>query len=812
MPDDNDQVEISAATFPQRSIIDGAPGTSNPTTEATQRQDGPNYFRDSENVLFHFIKDVLRHEVANNEAVLHLSTIGQLSRTTQTHATVMHQFLEQPEKPGEVVCRIAFTTDHIFRVTFASSVSQLNDIDDAQSSLPKDSRMITQDLVRQKLGVSEHEDVLILSTSVIEIRVQQRPFNLQAYWRGSKIPFWSQRRTDLFTGDIVPTATVSHEGRHAMFEAFTLKSGEQLYGLGERFDSVNRNGRKVDFVNHDAIGTSNTRTYINVPFFWSSAGFGCFVNHIARTEFDMAVSEQGTVGFGTEEQHLDYFVIPGHSPKDIIARYTQDLTGTAPVLPIWTYGLWLSRNSYQSWDVVDRIVEKCNNLKIPVDTLHLDTFWFKQNWNPDYNFDEKRFAEPEAQMSKYKNDGLHISLWSYNCAPPRNDNEVYMEGLDRGFFATKSADNSELYAFPEGTRGTWTDDATIDFSDSKAADWYAAKMARLVKQGASAIKTDFADCVPPHAHYQNIAGRRFQNLYSLAYTSSVYRAIKSADSDAIIWARPGTAGSQRYPVHWGGDSQCSWSGLQGTLKASLSIGLSGFSYHSHDIGGFIGKPTPELYIRWAQFGLLSSHSRSHGAGDENGREPWFFGDEAVDIFRKFANLKYALLPYIVGQAAVGAPIGLPLVRAMVLEFPDDRACWSCEEQYMFGEWLLMAPILESRDVSSEKQVYLPKGVWYDFWTKERTESVGAWIKVHDTPLDSIPIWVKEGALISVAQPQLRTWNTIGKLDKIELYGVEGRTGSIKHREGPTAFDIDLQTDKITGAKHLVDEHTKLVRF
>ena len=639
MPDDNNQVEISAATFPQRSIIDGTPGTSNPTTEATQRQDGPNYFRDSENVLFHFTKDVLRHEVVNNEAILYLSTMGQLSRTTQTHATVMHQFLEQPETIGEIVCRIAFTTDHVFRVTFASSVSQLTNIDDGQSSLPKDSRMIAQDLVRQMLGVSEHEDVLMLSTSAIEIRVQQRPFNLQAHWKGSKTPFWSRRQTDLFTGDIVPTATVSHEGRHAMFEAFALKSGEQIYGLGERFDSVTRNGRKVDFVNHDAIGTSNTRTYINVPFFWSSAGYGCFINHTARTEFDMAVSEQGTVGFGTEEQYLDYFVIPGHTPKDIIARYTQDLTGTAPILPIWTYGLWLSRNSYQSWDVVDQIIGKCNDLKIPVDTLHLDTFWFKQNWNPDYNFDEKRFAEPEAKLSEYKNDGLHISLWSYNCAPPRNDNEVYMEGLERRFFATKSADNSELYAFPEGTRGTWTDDATIDFSDSKAADWYAAKMARLVKQGASAIKTDFADCVPPQAHYQNIAGRRFQNLYSLAYTSSVYRAIKSANPDAIIWARPGTAGSQRYPVHWGGDSQCSWSGLQGTLKASLSIGLSGFSYHSHDIGGFIGKPTPELYIRWAQFGLLSSHSRSHGAGDENGREPWFFGDEAVDIFRKVRELE-----------------------------------------------------------------------------------------------------------------------------------------------------------------------------
>lgn len=809
---DQDDDFTSAAAFPQRSIIDGPPGTSNPTTEATQRQDGPNFFRDCENVLFHFSKDVIRHEIKSDEVLIHLSTIGQLNRTTQTHNTVMHQFLEQPETTGELVCCIRFVSDHLFRISFAPDVTKLTEIVDDAEFPPAESRMIPHKLKSISFQAEEMSEHLILHTSALELRISRQPFNIQAHWKGNSSPFWSQRRSDLFTSDIVPTAMVEHNDRHGAFEAFALRSSEQIYGLGERFDSVARNGRKTDFVNHDAIGTSNTRTYINVPFFWSTAGYGCFVNHTARTEFDVAVSEQGTVGFGVEEEYLDYFVVAGQTPKDILARYTQCLTGVSPTLPVWTYGLWLSRNSYQSWDVVDQIINKCNELQIPVDTLHLDTFWFEQNWNPDYKFDKKRFAKPEEKMAGYKKDGLHISLWSYNCAPPRDDNEVYVQGLKGGFFVTQSADSKELYAYPKGTRGTWTDDATIDFSNPEAVRWYTAKMAHLIKQGASAVKTDFGDCVPPHAHYQNIAGRRLQNLYALIYTSSIYRAIKSADPDSIIWARPGTAGSQRYPVHWGGDSQCSWSGLQGTLKASLSIGLSGFSYHSHDIGGFIGKPTPELYVRWAQFGLLSSHSRSHGAGDENGREPWFFGEEAINIFRKFANLKYSLLPYIVEQARLGAPKGLPVVRAMLLEFPDDRSCWTCEEQYMFGGWLLVAPILESRDVSAEKHVYLPKGRWYDFWTKEARSSNGEWIVVRDTPLDSVPIWVKDGAVIPFAKETLRTWNRIGGIDRVEVYGVMESVGSISHGKDETLFEIDLREGKLSGPANLAESNARLVRY
>lgn len=342
---------------------------------------------------------------------------------------------------------------------------------------------------------------------------------------------------------------------------------------------------------------------------------------------------------------MDYFIIQGQQPKDILQQYANDLTGTAPIPPVWAFGLWFSRNSYQNWGVVDDVLQKASELEIPVDVVHLDTAWFQVDWNPDLLFGD-RFPEPEKKMASLKARGVRVSLWQYNFVPPQENNRLFVEARDGGFVGMKTNPDgtrgSELFSYPTDTTGWRTDDCVIDFSNPAAAAWYGEKIKHLIRQGASAIKTDFGDCISPDAHYLNIAGRRFQNLYSLVYNAVIRKAVTSVNEDTAQWARSGTAGSQRYPVHWGGDSQCSFSALQGSLRATLSIGLSGFPYFSHDIGGFIGKPTPELYVRWAQLAMFSSHTRSHGAGDDNGREPWYFGDRAVEIFRKFVTLRYVL--------------------------------------------------------------------------------------------------------------------------------------------------------------------------
>ena len=768
----------------------------NPTTELTQRAAGPNYFRDGENVQFMRAESVKSHGF--NDGVLHLQvrSAEYTNRTAQTHDSVMHQFIEQKDSFGAFDLKIQFFTEDIFRVQFADQLATLDALKDEPLFPPPEARMLIGKRKHIDVQFEDGPEEMHLRSTNIKLRIQRKPFQLKAYKLGCPTPFWRQRLSDLFTSDAIPTSIASHDGRRATFEAFTLDPNEALFGLGERFDAVGRRGRPVDFVNHDAIGTSNPRSYINVPFFWSTNGYGCFVNSHARTEWDMGMSESGTVGFSTEETFMDYFIVEGQTPAEILGRYTRNLTGTAPLPPIWSFGLWLSRNSYQSWSVVDEVVSKCKEHKIPLDTVHLDTAWFKEDWNADLIFSKERFANHEQKMASLLKEGIHVSLWQYTFIPPREDNSLFVEARDGGYLGMKRLEDgsrgSRLFTYPEDTTGWRVDDAVIDFSNPKAVAWYGDKISSLIEQGASAIKTDFGDCIPPDAHYENIEGRRFQNLYSLAYNATIHAAISKVKNDTVLWARSGTAGSQRYPLHWGGDSQCSWSALQGSLRATLSVGLSGFAYHSHDIGGFIGKPSPELYVRWAQLVLMSSHSRSHGAGDENGREPWFFGDRAVDIFRKFTRMRYnssallqvivskhanstffiryQLLPYIISQAKHGGALGLPLVRAMILEYPQDRNCWSIETQYHFGSDLLIAPVLTAAEDCATQDVYLPAGTWFDFWTKEKTTSRGEWITRGAPALDTMPIWVRGGAMIAWAEERERTFNSVGKIQRIELYG------------------------------------------
>ena len=483
---------------------------------------------------------------------------------------------------------------------------------------------------------------------------------------------------------------------------------------------------------------------------------------------------------------MDYFILSGPSPKRILQRYTHDLTGTAPVPPVWSFGLWLSRNSYQTWEVVDEIVKRADEYDLPFDVIHLDTAWFQEDWNPDLKFGD-RFPEPEKHMAALMEKGIRTSLWQYNFVPPREDNCLYVEARDNDFLGhaikPDGSRSNDFHYYAQDTTGWKTDDLVIDFSNPRAVQWYGEKIQHLIKQGASAIKTDFGDCIPPEASYLNIEGRRFHNLYSLIYNAAVRKHVLQVSDDTAQWARAGTAGSQRYPVHWGGDSQCSWSALQGSLRATLSIGLSGFTFFSHDLGGFIGKPTPELYIRWAQLAAFSSHVRSHGAGDDNGREPWYFGNEAVKIVGAFMRQRYRMLPYIVEQANLASRMGLPMVRSLVLDYPEDRNVWSIEGQYFFGLDLMVAPTLQPLAEAAKHAIYLPAGTWIGFWDKKKYVSRGEWADFDMAPLDRNHVFVKSGAILCWTAQRNRTYNNVGDVEMVELYGQRDGTWSCGDGQG-----------------------------
>ena len=308
------------------------------------------------------------------------------------------------------------------------------------------------------------------------------------------------------------------------------------------------------------------------------------------------------------------------------------------------------------------------------------------------------------------------------------------------------------------------------------------------------MKTDFGEGIPEEARYRNIDGRKFHNLYALVYNAAVAEAIREVTGEHIVWARSGTAGSQRYPLHWGGDSQCNWAGLAGTLRGALSIGLSGFPFFSHDIGGFIGRPTPELYIRWAQFGLFSSHSRCHGCGLDNSREPWSFGEEANRIFTEYARLRYRLLPYLYDQARKSSASAKPLVRALLLDYPEDRNVRHIDDQYLFGDAFLIAPVLAPLAESATRTLYLPRGTWIDYWTKESCESRGEWLE-RDIDLDTMPIYVKAGSIIPYGEEKTATHNEIGPLTRLEVYA--GADGALHYDDGEKCFTAVLADGRLT---------------
>lgn len=721
---------------------------------------GLDHFKRGNSVVFMRAGKVISSDFDGRKLSVLCETNGYLNKGVQTHETKMHQFTDI-DKKDQLNINIYIWSESIFRVCFGEK-SPLN-ID--TNFPPIEGRMLVgSPEMDVNIEYEENEKQISIKTEKIILKINKEKFCIKAYDINNKI-FWQQCRTDLFTSDIFDMSVSTKQGRTACFESFSILNQEEIFGLGERFDHVARRGKNVDFWNKDAIGTSNPRTYINVPFLFSTRGYGLFLNSSGKTEWEIGTLEASSLGFSIEDDKMDYFIIYGPSPAEILFKYST-LTGFSPVPPLWSFGLWMSRNSYTSWDVVYEVAENLRKRDIPADVLHLDTAWFEEDWNCDLKFSQERFPNPQENMKKLLNLGFRISLWQYNFIPPRENNENYQEALEKGYLVLGK--DGKPYSYPEGTIGGWIDDATIDFSKEETCKWYGDKIKDLIKMGAATIKTDFGEGIPEDGIFENVEGKMFHNLYSLVYNSVVANAIKSVTGENIVWARSGTAGSQRYPIHWGGDSQCSFAGLSGTLRAALSIGMSGFPFFSHDIGGFIGRPDSELYIRWAQLGLFSSHSRCHGAGDHNSREPWSFGEEAERIFRKYAKLRYSLMPYIYEEAIKCSKTAKPMVRALIIEYPEDRNVWYIDDQYMFGDYILIAPVLEPMEISDTRKLYLPEGVWFDYWTKEKIESKGMWIE-RKIDLDTMPMYVKGGSAISYGIDKNCTNNEIGEIVKVENY-------------------------------------------
>jgi alpha-D-xyloside xylohydrolase len=524
------------------------------------------------------------------------------------------------------------------------------------------------------------------------------------------------------------------EGQH-LREQLSLGPGEHVYGLGERFGPLVRNGQSVDVWNADA-GTSSEQAYKNVPFYLSDAGYGVLVNHPGKVSFEVGSEAVSRIQFSVADQELEYLVIYGPTPKEILRRYTA-LTGRPALPPAWSFGLWLSTSFTTDYDeaTVTSFVDGMAGRELPLSVFHFDCFWMRELHWCDFEWDPRVFPDPVGMLSRLKARGLRICLWINPYIAQRS--ALFAEGRAAGYLLRTT--DGDVWQSDQWQPGM----ALVDFTNPAAREWYASKLDSLLEQGVDCFKSDFGERIPAGgvAWFDGSDPERMHNYYAFLYNQTVFEALRKRRGEgAVVFARSATAGGQQFPVHWGGDCEATYSSMAESLRGGLSLGLSGFGYWSHDIGGFEGTPDPELFKRWVAFGLLSSHSRLHGSGSY--RVPWAFDDEAVDVLREFTTLKMRLMPYLYEVARQAHTDGVPMMRAMALEFPDDPGCAYLDRQYMLGPDLLVAPVLAA---GGEVSYYVPAGVWTSLLSGE-TVTGPRWVtETHG--VHSLPLLVRPGAVL-----------------------------------------------------------------
>jgi len=515
-------------------------------------------------------------------------------------------------------------------------------------------------------------------------------------------------------------------------EELILSVGELIYGLGERFGPLVKNGQTVDIWNADS-GTASELAYKNIPFYMSSRGYGVFINDPGNVSLEIGSEKTSRVQFSVSGEILEYFIIYGPDPKAIYERYTA-LTGRPAMPPEWSFGLWLSTSFTTSYDekTVMSFIDGMEERKIPLSVFHFDCYWMRGfNWC-DFTWDKATFPDPKGMLSRIKAKGIKICVWINPYIAQRSP--LFAQGKEGGYFLKHA--NGDVYQTDQWQAGM----AIVDFSNPGAVKWYTGHLEKLLDMGVDCFKTDFGERIPDDAVYFDSGDpERHHNFYAYLYNKAVFELLerKRGKGEACVFARSATACGQRFPLHWGGDCESTFEAMAETLRGGLSLSLSGFGFWSHDIGGFEGTPNAALFKRWLAFGLLSSHSRLHGSTSY--RVPWSVDEESAEVCRFFTELKLRLKPYILQCAREAHEKGVPVMRAMFIEFPDDPACAYLDRQYMLGPDLLVAPVFSE---SGEVTYYLPEGEWTGLISGETVKG-GCW-KTEKHGFLSLPLFARAG--------------------------------------------------------------------
>ncbi|MBN2610928.1 MAG: alpha-xylosidase [Bacteroidales bacterium] len=521
--------------------------------------------------------------------------------------------------------------------------------------------------------------------------------------------------------------------------SFYTGHDEKFAGTGERFVKTDLSGKTFLLENQDGQGVNSRRTYKNVPFYISSRLYGLFLHTSAHTKISFADISTRSVQLLAEQPLVDLFLISGDSIEEILFHYRQ-ITGFPALPPLWSFGVWMSRMTYFSADEVTTICNRLREKDYPCDVIHLDTGWFKTDWLCEWKFNPERFPEPEKFIAELKSKGFRVSLWQLPyIAYGAEQLEEAVKNRFIGISKNKQAGDGSNFSSLDYA-------GTIDFTSPKATEWYKGLLKKLLAMGVACIKTDFGETIHMDAQYENMKPELLHNIYALLYQKAAYEVTRETTGEGIIWSRAGWAGCQRYPLHWGGDAACSWDGMAGSLKGGLHLGLSGFAFWSHDVPGFHGVPDfmnsvvpDDLYVRWTQFGVFTSHIRYHGTSK---REPYEYPNIS-SIIKKWWRLRYALIPYIYEQGRKSTMSGFPLLRALIMHHAEDKMCWQIHDQYYFGDDFLVAPVMSS---TNKRDVYLPEGTWVNLFDGGIANGA-VWLKEYEASLEEMPVWVRFGAIV-----------------------------------------------------------------
>lgn len=597
--------------------------------------------------------------------------------------------------------------------------------------------------VRCDADVRITEEEAVLDTGLLKVRVRRKEFSYSFEADGRILTSCGFRNLGCMRWNKQPSTMLPEKNYLTedcdpyMLTELSLGVGECVYGFGERFTAFVKNGQVVETWNEDG-GTASQIAYKSIPFYMTNRGYGVFVDNSDNVSFEVASEKVEYVGFSVPGEEISYDFFYGPTPKEILKQYTA-LTGRPALPPAWSFGLWLSTSFTTDYDeqTAASFIDGMQERDIPLRVFHFDCFWMRAFHWCDFEWDPQFFPDIKGTIGRYKEKGLKICVWI---------NPYIAQGTP---FFSEGVKNGYLLQRADG-KGVWQTDnwqagmGIVDITNPDARKWYTDKLRTLLECGVDCFKTDFGERIPVNVtYYDGSDPHAMHNYYTYLYNKAVFELLKEVkgEKEAVLFARSATATCQQFPVHWGGDCFASYPSMAETLRGGLSFAMSGFSFWSHDISGFESTATPDLYKRWAAFGLLSSHSRLHGSTSY--RVPWLFDEESCDVVRFFTKLKCRLMPYIYAKAVEAHREGTPVMRPMVFEFTKDPAVAYLDTQYMLGDAILVAPVFREDGIC---EYYLPQGSWTHLLSGEVREG-GAWYR-DKYGYFSLPLYIRENTLLA----------------------------------------------------------------